>query len=881
MAVPGSDGALRVLRKLLETERVSYTELLREPYLPAGYEPQDPVADGRKRWLWSDPPGESDPTGMVGGYGNPATFRLAAEDGSSVWRPPAEVVTGNPGNGRTPEEREFYRRHSVDLTMRGGTTSGVVYPLAVCEIATKFRVRNVGGASAGAIAAAATAAAELGRSSNAPMTTLSDEDRLAGLVRPGFVGLADTIAWLAHADRATDECRLAQLFRPTQPERRVFAVATAVMRGRPWAVPLVALLAFGWLSKLLIAVLAVAAIVTTAWLDARFSSLIAGGWLNVPKLGLAALALVLFFAVIGAVLVLVMPLLARRDRASSPDWLTKLSGVTSRYKETRRAPGWQFAAATGMLLLAVAFLVVLGRFLPALIVGFALSALLAVVVAVSVWSYLARADRRQYGLIGGAASPTPRSLSERLAGAAKPTVRQALLPWLAGCYSRLAGLPDGTVLRFGHLWQGPDFEPLKLAPKGKPADPTWQRADDTAWRQEYREWLDDTAAIRDLSADPFRRLVNLELVTTDLCRQRPYRFPLPWQDAREHDAEQLYFRIEDLEGADVFDADVINVMRDPAPTVIGSDRFHRLPDPWNLPVIFAVRLSMSLPGIFKAIRLYRLVGGAVIRDDLGRGITPGAGAEPLRQADGTVRAEALWFSDGGITSNFPVHLFDTPLPGWPTFGLNLGAYPDGFPHQDVWLPQDWQATRAPATGLKPSATAFVGSIVNTARSWRDTAQTGMPGYRGRVAWVRHRPDEGGTNLFMPREIIASMALRGALAGARLARRFSNQDQWNRYRWMRLRVALRNLQNLRTELAYNLPAYQSILAGPTVFLPNAESNYPYDPYTGDIPWYQPNAQFAAAVRNLLDGFGTGTPGDPDVLAGDTPAPHPDLRQVPPM
>jgi len=29
------------------------------------------------------------------------------------------------------------------------------------------------------------------------------------------------------------------------------------------------------------------------------------------------------------------------------------------------------------------------------------------------------------------------------------------------------------------------------------------------------------------------------------------------------------------------------------------------------------------------------------------------------------------FSDGGICSNFPLHLFDSALPRWPTFGLNL------------------------------------------------------------------------------------------------------------------------------------------------------------------------------------------------------------------
>ncbi|KAG1385865.1 hypothetical protein G6F59_017159 [Rhizopus arrhizus] len=33
-----------------------------------------------------------------------------------------------------------------------------------------------------------------------------------------------------------------------------------------------------------------------------------------------------------------------------------------------------------------------------------------------------------------------------------------------------------------------------------------------------------------------------------------------------------------------------------------------------------------------------------------------------------------WFSDGGISSNFPIHLFDAALPRWPTFAINL-VYP--------------------------------------------------------------------------------------------------------------------------------------------------------------------------------------------------------------
>ncbi|MNJ28190.1 hypothetical protein D3C77_227190 [compost metagenome] len=38
-----------------------------------------------------------------------------------------------------------------DLIMKGGITSGVVYPLAIVEIAKAFRLRSIGGTSAGAM----------------------------------------------------------------------------------------------------------------------------------------------------------------------------------------------------------------------------------------------------------------------------------------------------------------------------------------------------------------------------------------------------------------------------------------------------------------------------------------------------------------------------------------------------------------------------------------------------------------------------------------------------------------------------------------------------------------------------------------------------------
>jgi predicted acylesterase/phospholipase RssA len=47
--------------------------------------------------------------------------------------------------------------------MRGGITSGIVYPRAVAKLAESYDFGSIGGTSAGAMAAAATAAAALRR----------------------------------------------------------------------------------------------------------------------------------------------------------------------------------------------------------------------------------------------------------------------------------------------------------------------------------------------------------------------------------------------------------------------------------------------------------------------------------------------------------------------------------------------------------------------------------------------------------------------------------------------------------------------------------------------------------------------------------------------
>jgi predicted acylesterase/phospholipase RssA len=103
-----------------------------------------------------------------------------------------------------------------DLVMKGGVTSGVVYPPAVCELARQYSFKNIGGTSAGAIAAAAAAAAEYARRSGAPEGT-------------GFAALAHLPMELAQ------EGRLLRLFSPHPSVRALFDVAVAALSARSTA----------------------------------------------------------------------------------------------------------------------------------------------------------------------------------------------------------------------------------------------------------------------------------------------------------------------------------------------------------------------------------------------------------------------------------------------------------------------------------------------------------------------------------------------------------------------------------------------------------------------------------------------------------------------
>ena len=80
-----------------------------------------------------------------------------------------------------------------DLVLKGGITSGILYPPAIDEIASRFTLCGIGGTSAGAIAAALAAAAELRRRNNSNdgydqlrdiPRTIGAEGKLLELFRP-------------------------------------------------------------------------------------------------------------------------------------------------------------------------------------------------------------------------------------------------------------------------------------------------------------------------------------------------------------------------------------------------------------------------------------------------------------------------------------------------------------------------------------------------------------------------------------------------------------------------------------------------------------------------------------------------------------------------
>lgn len=550
-------------------------------------------------------------------------------------------------------------RPMCDVVLEGGVTSGIVYPGVLTQLAQEYDLKNIGGTSAGAIAAGIGAAAQHGRATGRVPEAFTAVGLLPGeLAEPPTRHSVErwrrVMAGVLGKRRVRiPRTRLEALFQPERRTRRLYrtlvglagervSLGTAVRRGL-WA----ALRDF-WVTL-------AAGLLALAGLVAAVAWAIAGVWAGASN-GAVGDHLMVGYVVALSVLAVVM-------------------GVVGG-------------------------------------------------VAVGLVRALGQLPDNLYGLCTGRRT------------------RDSLTPWLIRKLDSLSGTKS-LVLTLGQLWGAGC----------------------------------DEGEARRRAVDPSEREVNLELVTTCLTLGRAYRLPF---DRRA----RFYFRPDEMRR--LFPEHIVRWMElhpgtDPNDDEGGGDDLvrpvirgmHPLPDPWNLPVIVAVRLSLSYPILLSAVPLWSF-GDPALRDGTER--MPEGPFPKLRR---------MWFTDGGVTSNFPVHFFDALLPSRPTFGIDLRRT-DVEPEVRDWTDPELWTTEGLHSGLN-GLVGFVGQIVKSAHGWMDGLTMTLPGYRERITHVDQRADhgEGGQNIRMTDKTIATLATRGTKAGRHIVDRWrdpaASNSEWSKHR----------------------------------------------------------------------------------------------------
>jgi predicted acylesterase/phospholipase RssA len=314
-----------------------------------------------------------------------------------------------------------------------------------------------------------------------------------------------------------------------------------------------------------------------------------------------------------------------------------------------------------------------------------------------------------------------------------------------------------------------------------------------------------------------RHGVTLKVIATCLTFARPYTLPF--------ESGEFYFSPEEMRL--FFPSEVVSWMEEHSSTAsshgeqVDAAGLKRLPPADDLPVIVAVRMSLSFPVLFCAVPLYA-VDWTRRRRTVKEPIPSKRVAGDALAQDELRRPEQVWFSDGGICSNFPLHLFDSPLPRWPTFAVDLAdVRPDREGDQRrVWMPSTnrggiafgWTRLDCYDTW---SIMSFLFSIVDSARNWVDNLQAMVPGYRDRIAHIYLDGEQGGLNLNMSAVAVNDIAGYGEQAAEALIDRFvkgvengkPTEMNWENQRWVRYRSTMATLSAFlsRYRLAYEQPA----------------------------------------------------------------------------
>jgi len=382
--------------------------------------------------------------------------------------------------------------------------------------------------------------------------------------------------------------------------------------------------------------------------------------------------------------------------------------------------------------------------------------------------------------------------------------------------------------------------------------------------------------------------IDLRVMTTNVTHRRPHR--MPWR--------QRDFLFDPYQLRRLFPERVVAwVEAHPPPAGTGRAAERRalrlaalaplvpFPDADDLPVV-AVRMSLGFPLLFSAVPLHAV---DMTRREIRRSVRA---VEQRRAPASPLRADVCWFSDGGITSNFPVHFFDTPLPLRPTFAIDVDGFHPDHPRRaderrNVYLAgtnaagllETWHPLQ-PGSGLA-SLYGFASGIVRTMQNHMDSALSRQPGYRDRIVHVHTAPDEGGLNLTMSPEAIEALTRRGRAGGRLLVERFAETPgrsrglSWDNHRWVRYRSALASLSVLVESLA---AAWRDEPEGERSYRELAERHAGIGPagYRFDSAAQR---RLALAVTDLLAETGERSAAEPGRLRRRAPRPEPVARIVP--
>lgn len=379
----------------------------------------------------------------------------------------------------------------------------------------------------------------------------------------------------------------------------------------------------------------------------------------------------------------------------------------------------------------------------------------------------------------------------------------SLVEWLHEGIQKAAQLPLHKPLTFGELWRAP----------GGPMDERGNNVD---------------------------KSIDLRMITTCLSQGRIYELP------QKHSDTPIMFRLSELKA--FFPPSVIDHLRRYSrPIDVGTNAFlkkrffeRRMGNPdrnseigskleicqvrlqklfdeleqpdskdirvlpaADLPIVVAARMSMSCPVLFQAI--------------------PFLGLNLDKHAE-DMEVVRLWFSDGGIGSNFPIHIFDQAIPKWPTLGLKLldEAPRQNSNKQDILtflpffhylgaednliFPNDKEAwSQASKKGTWGTFIQFVLSIYTSAKDGHDQSYLRMPDVRNRVvrAYMNNRAGNA-LNLKIEPDVIKWLGCKLGVEGGKNAvdayladlenEKYRDKvNLWQDHRWVRMRMLIDGLR----------------------------------------------------------------------------------------